>query len=121
LEARDELGLLLLACRPAVEYDLDWGPSAKGACLMLARHTCGLAAIPVLAGVLAGRAVPAARGRQDWPWGGARHVYKQGEPIVCWRIASDDARFRKALGAVFDRQVKRLLKSNAGSGEEATR
>jgi hypothetical protein len=34
---------------------------------------------------------------------------------VCWRIASDDAPFRKALGAIFDRQVKLFLKANMRS------
>ncbi len=57
----------------------------------------------VVAAVLAGCAAPAERHREDWPWGRTRrglqsrivfekHVYRQGEPIVCWvevRNASD--------------------------------
>ncbi|MBM4038692.1 MAG: hypothetical protein FJ290_09270 [Planctomycetes bacterium] len=70
---------------------------------MGALHTRCIFAAAVLAAALTGCAVLTAHGPQEWPWGRTRrglqsrivferHVYKQGEPIVCWvevRNASD--------------------------------
>ncbi|MBM4042154.1 MAG: hypothetical protein FJ290_26965 [Planctomycetes bacterium] len=120
---------------------------------MRAWHTCSMVVGPMLAAILAGCAVPVTRSPEDWPWGRTRrglqsrivfekHVYQQGEPVVCWvevrnasgkpvpydgrvvawrtaagtkgevcwRIASDDAPFARALRAIFDEETRKFLR-----------